>query len=258
MGLLTFDHDQLKEQQGGLGGLLVRRKIRLDAGFLFAPERRVGEDHVHTVPVPEFGQLHSEAVTVVDVRHFDPVQEHVHLYEAESVEEDGIRGRHGEEFRFTMLVVGRMVREAVYIQDQLRRVGVRMEISTRASTGLVFREMRTGDFEAAIWRQLMTLSTVRGHLAFFGEGSIIGYRNARVVELLDAAADTQNPEELDALYRELMSLFQEDLPVTFLYPMPGTYVVHRRVRGLSTPYRADPIWYMEELWIEDDSGAPGG
>ncbi len=167
---------------------------------------------------------------------------------------DGISERHGEDFRFTMLVVASRVREAIYIQDQLRRVGVRMEISTRRSFGLVSQEMRTGDFEAAIWRQFMTLSTVRGHLAFFGKGSIIGYRNARVVELLDAAAETQNPEELDTLYRELMSLFKADLPVTFLYPMPWTYVVHRRVRGLSTPYRADPVWYMEHLWIEDNEG----
>ncbi len=98
----------------------------------------------------------------------------------------------------------------------------------------------------------MDPGTMRGHLAFFGEESIIGYRNARVVELLDAAAETQDPEKLNALYRELWSFFQADLPVTFLYPMTWTYVVHRRVRGLSTPWRADPVWHMEHLWLEDE------
>jgi hypothetical protein len=47
-----------------------------------------------------------------------------------------------------------------------------------------------------------------------------------------------------------MPLFQADLPVTFLYPMTWTHVVHRRVRGLSTPWRADPVWYMEHLWLD--------
>ena len=169
-----------------------------------------------------------------------------------NTDDDGIRERNGEEFRFTMLVVGSRVREAVYIQDQLRRVGVRMEISTRESPSLVAREMRAGDFEAVIWRLLMVPGTVRSPFAHFGEGSTIGYRNARVVELLDAAEETQDPEKLDALYRELWPLFQADLPVTFLYPMTWTYVAHRRVRGLSTPYRADPVWYMEHLWIEDE------
>jgi peptide/nickel transport system substrate-binding protein len=185
---------------------------------------------------------------------FDPERAKQLLEEAgwHDVDGDGIRERHGEEFRFIMLVVGSRVREAVYIQDQLRRVGVRMEISTRESFSLVARELRAGDFEAAISRLFMVPGTARGPFAFFGEGSIIGYRNARVVELLEATEETQDPEKLDALYRELWSFFQADLPVTFLYPMTWTYVVHRRVRGLSTPWRADPVWHMEHLWLEDE------
>jgi len=184
---------------------------------------------------------------------YDPERAKQLLEEAgwHNVEGNGIRQRHGEDFHFTMLVVGNRVREAVYIQDQLRSVGIRMEISTREGFSTVLREMRTGNFQAAIWRQLMTISGVRGQLAFFGEGSIIGYQNARVLELLETVADTQDPKELDALYRELMPLFQADLPVTFLYPMTETHVVHRRVRGLSTPWRADPVWYMEHLWRDE-------
>jgi peptide/nickel transport system substrate-binding protein len=183
---------------------------------------------------------------------YDPERAKQLLEEAgwRDVEGDAIRERNGEEFSFTMLVAGSRVREAVYIQDQLRRVGVRMEISIRESFSSVFSEMRSGNFQAAISRHLMTLSGVRGHLAFFGEGSIIGYRNMRGLELLNAAAGTRDPKELDALYRELMPLFQADLPVTFLYPMTWTHVVHRRVRGLSTPWRADPVWYMEHLWLD--------
>ena len=37
-----------------------------------------------------------------------------------------------------------------------------------------------------------------------------------------------------------------------LFPRVVTHFVHRRIRGLSSPYRTDPVWYMEELWIEDE------
>ena len=62
-----------------------------------------------------------------------------------------------------------------------------------------------------------------------------------------------DPEEDDRIHRELMAIFQEDVPVTFLFPGVGSVVAHRRVRGLSSPYRADPVECMDELWLEDRS-----
>ncbi len=40
-------------------------------------------------------------------------------------------------------------------------------------------------------------------------------------------------------------------PVTFLYPQVWTTVAHRRVKGLSEPYRTDPLWHLDEVWIEE-------
>ena len=48
-----------------------------------------------------------------------------------------------------------------------------------------------------------------------------------------------------------MPVFQAELPVTFLYPLVRTTVAHRHVRGLSSPYRDDPLWYAGELWLDD-------
>ena len=84
--------------------------------------------------------------------------------------------------------------------------------------------------------------------------SRIGYHNARVAELLESAARVFDPAEADSLYRELMPIFQEDLPVTFLYPLVRTTVAHRRLLGLGSPYRDDPLWYAAELSFMD--GAP--
>ena len=41
-----------------------------------------------------------------------------------------------------------------------------------------------------------------------------------------------------------------DLPVTFLYTSAGTSVAHRRLRGLSSPRRIDPVAHMDELWVD--------
>ena len=131
-------------------------------------------------------------------------------------------------------------------------MGVSMAIVSRGEWAQVFRQVRAGDFEAAISRFLVDLSAVTGQLPFFGTTSYIGYPNRRAHELLQALASTQNPETLDGLYRELMKIFEADHPVTFLHPIPSTHVVHRRVAGLSSPYRADPVWYMEHLWLDEE------
>ncbi len=48
-----------------------------------------------------------------------------------------------------------------------------------------------------------------------------------------------------------MAIFRADLPVTMLYPGVSFTVAHRRLRGLSTPWRYDPVGHMEELWIAE-------
>ena len=60
-------------------------------------------------------------------------------------------------------------------------------------------------------------------------------------------------DEWDRIYREIMPIFQSDLPLTFLFPDIETHVAHRRIGGLSNDH-PDPVWFMEDLWIEDDEG----
>ena len=154
---------------------------------------------------------------------------------------DGVRERDGREFSLPLIVGSEWQAAAVYVQAQLRQVGIRMDITTlepRVARG----RRRAGEFDAALgllWSSLDNL------VHFFGEDSPIGYRNARVTQLLDAARNTQNPDEMDEIFRE-------DLPFTYLVLDVETYVAHRRVKGLSTPFRANPWWSVEHLWIEEE------
>jgi peptide/nickel transport system substrate-binding protein len=187
---------------------------------------------------------------------YDPGQSVRLLEEAgwQDTDGDGVRDKDSRPFRFSLLVMeggwtaGTSREQAVVlVQSQLRRVGIRVEILTMDMSAGRDR-WRQGAFDAAI---VTHLPGEAGHLALYGTGSSLGYANPRVAELLERAAASMNPEERDGIYRELWPIFQAELPMTPLYPARWTHIVHRRVRGLSLPFRADPLWYAEDLWLEN-------
>ncbi len=174
---------------------------------------------------------------------------------------DGLRRRDGKPFRFTILAARFEGEEnaAVYIQAALRRVGVQMDVSP-LDWKAISRRVYAGEFETAILDWPLEQSDV-----FFGEGEIsdvpeagarvqgspIGYLNPKVTALFKELRVTFNPDAEDRMYRELWPIFQADLPVTFLYPLVQPMIARQRVRGMSTPWRGDPVWHMEDLWLED-------
>jgi ABC-type transport system substrate-binding protein len=140
----------------------------------------------------------------------------------------------------------------VYVQNNLSHVGIRMEIMT-VDSSLLKQRVKEGRFDAAI-RYIWTgpsgsENTISKYL---GKDSLIGFDNARMAGLLAAADETMIPDERDTTYREMMPIIQEEQPWTYLILNVVTYVAHRRVKGLSTPFRANPIWNAEYLWIEDE------
>ncbi|MCZ6475850.1 MAG: hypothetical protein O6700_05975, partial [Gammaproteobacteria bacterium] len=87
--------------------------------------------------------------------------------------------------------------------------------------------------------------------AIHGRGNAAGYDNPEAFQVLDRLAATADPEEVDALYRRLTEIYRIDPPFTRLIPMTRDWFVHRRIQGLSTPFRADPDKFMETLWVEE-------
>jgi peptide/nickel transport system substrate-binding protein len=165
---------------------------------------------------------------------------------------DGVRERDGRPFRFTLLSpsYGPMRGgEDVYIQSQLRLVGIDVEIQT-TEWPVVVERVTASEFEAALFGQTASFDSPLGILRYFGEDSFIGYSNSDVVALLNELLSTIDPDEIDRIHRQLAPIFAADLPITILYPGVYTAVAARSVRGLSTPFRADPLRYAEELWLE--------
>ena len=137
---------------------------------------------------------------------------------------------------------------AVYVQEFLRRVGVQMEMQSVEAASMWDR-LKTGDFEA--WMHVGQ-SYPQAQRWDFGRGNSTGYDNSEAFAVIDRLMTTAaDPDEEDMLYRQLTEIYRADMPFTRLIPASSDWFVHRRVGGLSTPFRATPDTYMGELWLEE-------
>jgi peptide/nickel transport system substrate-binding protein len=174
---------------------------------------------------------------------YDPEQAKRLLDEAGwfEVKKDGVREHNGREFRFSLLVRPEETLGAVYIQDQFRKVGIRMEIVTLDRSVLIARR-RSGKFDAVLF--FIQLTNYKGD---FG-----GYDNPGFERLLEAWSWAPTADEEDIAARKLWPIYRTDVPITILYPSVTLNIVHRRIRGLKSPNRAYPAMFMEHLWIEEE------
>lgn len=156
-------------------------------------------------------------------------------------DEDGTLERDDQEFQFTFIVDEQQSTYAILLQEQFRRIGIRMEIASFDRTTWRQRA-RAGDFDATLW--------LYSYIENFGGTDIFtGYSNAEITALRDSAWHTIDPELHDRHMRAMWRLFAQEIPVTYLHPPVFYRAAHRRVKGLETDI--DFIRDIEHLWIED-------
>ena len=173
---------------------------------------------------------------------FDPEEAKRLLDKAGWVEtsEGGIREKNGQKFRFSLLFSTELMPGAVYIQDQLRRVGIDMEMAPMELSVIVGRA-EEGKYDAIF----------RGFMQFGYGWGYGGYDNPEFDRLLRGMFSSTNLEEFDNTAKKLWPIFQADIPWTLLYPRVRFHVAHKRVKGLKSPNRSDPGKFLEYLWIEE-------
>lgn len=163
------------------------------------------------------------------------------------VDGDGVRERAGREFRFELMSPDGERQGAVYLQDQLAKVGVRAEI-VALDLNIIRDRRRSGEFDA-----IVAIVDQERMSRLFGENSTLGFRHERTARLLEAAGTTVDPARRDSLYRKLATIFRREQPATLLFPLVHQVIAHRRVRGLSSPHRAFVLMEAEHLWIEEET-----
>ena len=159
---------------------------------------------------------------------------------------DGSRERDGVTARFEILSPVWWERSAVLVEAQLADVGIEVELFV-AENSVNLSRYRRGDFDAAIG-----YFTPWGLSLLHDENSPSGYDNDAYKALVRQARETPDPTARDSLVREAQQHMLRDVPAIFLHPMATQFYVHRRIRGLSGPWRADPARYMDELWIAEE------
>jgi peptide/nickel transport system substrate-binding protein len=164
---------------------------------------------------------------------------------------NGVREKGNQEFRFTAIVDTSIKldldKAAVFVQDQLKRVGIRMDIQPIQQA--MNTRFRSGDFEALFGKFLYSPIAGSGHLSILGENSPIGYENVEMIRLLKQAKNEPDLEKSKQIFQKIMPLYTADIPMTILFPETRTLIAHKRVRGLEE--YSDPTWFMEYLWIEE-------
>lgn len=165
---------------------------------------------------------------------------------------DGVREKNGLEFRFEALVEpGSEEYAAVFVQDNLRRVGIAMEIKM-LDRSTINRLIKNGKFDVVFRDFFNGKGGNSGYVALFGEDSFFGYKNPRVVQLLTDMHLAVDPLAEDKVFEELMDIISEEIPLTFLFPRVIAIAADRRIKGLKDPYYASPAIVMEHLWIEEE------
>ena len=168
-------------------------------------------------------------------------------------EGEDVRERNGNKFQFTILFNDHNSM-LLYVQDQFRRIGIQMEIQTLDDSFLLQRQS-SGEYDALCRTAQLTPSKHQrwDHYKNYGHTSTFGYNNPQMDSLLQIADTTIDPEKLDSLYDQIGTIFNEDIPVTFLFQQVETHIVNRKIKGLKSPYKADPLYNMEHLWIDESN-----
>jgi peptide/nickel transport system substrate-binding protein len=171
---------------------------------------------------------------------------------------DGILDRmvdgHNIPFRFELKInSGNTTRKSVALtlQDELRKHGV--DMSVREIDWTIFLgDVKARKFDAIILGWSMSVSEPDAYQVWHSsqaanQGSNhIGYKNARVDQILESYRREFDPQKRIELYREFQQILSDEQPYTFLFIGKSVVAAHRRIRGVEVhPGGIRPIdWWV--------------
>jgi peptide/nickel transport system substrate-binding protein len=167
---------------------------------------------------------------------------------------DGIRVRNGRPLEFGLIVPSSSrprMRYAVLIQEQLKDVGVKVNIESMDFNAFSERQDR-GAFDAAMMSQgtdptPATTSQNWGTSGIPPRGqNFARYSNPKVDALLDSSARNFDPARGREQFRRAAQQIVDDVPAVWLYDVLTIAGVHKRIRTVGL--RADGWWAGLAEW----------
>lgn len=162
--------------------------------------------------------------------------------------------RDGEPFAFTLLLYRDAVMAAVFVQDQLRRVGIDMKLQTLDARVLRVR-FEAGDFESIIVPGVTPERTV------VARDSPLGLLDRELAQAVDAATTEPDLDRRLKLWNIAGDQYRDLAPALFLYSVMKVLMADERLIGIGEPgtiVRRMSWRYafggLEHLRVSDDGG----
>lgn len=166
---------------------------------------------------------------------------------------DGMRAKNARELAFTLIIPTSSltrIRMGPLLQEQLRRMGIRVQLEQLESSTEGDREAR-GTFDAALGSHTMP-SSPDGMRETWGSHGIGkngvnygSYSNPRFDALLDSALRADSTEAREK-FTSALAVINDDAPAIWLYEPLKILGVHRRIR--TAEMRPDAWWFDLAEW----------
>lgn len=168
---------------------------------------------------------------------------------------DGVLDRNGKAFAFELLTnAGNQTRAdaTVMIQDQLKKVGVRVE-PRQAEFNILLTKTNDGTFEAAVMGYSIDTSldmTTNFHSRWIKDGSNNSrYRNPEMDRLLETAAKQRDMLAERPYLEQIQRILHRDQPLTLIWEAVRLSAVNKRLRNVK-PTHNWSFFNLKEWWIE--------
>ena len=166
---------------------------------------------------------------------------------------DGLRARNGRELAFSIILPTssmNRIRMGLLLQEQLRRMGIRVQLEQLETSTEGDREAR-GTFDAALasWTMPSSPDGMRDAWTSHGIGkqgvNYGSYSNPRFDALLDSALRA-DPAHAREKFTAAFAVINDDAPAVWLYEPRKIIGIHRRIR--TTEMRPDAWWFDLADW----------
>jgi len=162
----------------------------------------------------------------------------------------------GETLSFALITnTGNRLREDVLvkIQEQLSRIGVRVEVRAMEMRALR-QKAASGEYDGYIggWTFFgkVDLEPIFGSESLFPAGmNVVHYRSGQVDELFDELDRAQSWQAMKPTLDRIQQLIAHDQPYTFLYEPKRVAVHGPRLHGVEIEIPADPLARLESFWV---------
>jgi len=205
------------------------------------------------------------ADTEIQIMSITDARSKIEDLEWELNDEDGFYHKGNETLSLTLTTANttELKEMATDIANTWANIGVQVKVEVFEPGNLAQSVLRTREYDALLFGEIV--GTEQDPYAFWHSSqrndpglNIANYTNTTVDSLLIKARKTVNSDERAAIYRDVATAINDDVPAIFLYAPKYIYITDKSVRGIRFAQSIEPherfanvhLWHIDtgRLW----------